>query len=225
MKKPFLLVLVFICIVKSTLSQPADSTTYKPVISAEALNVLYIGLKNPVSVSVPGYLPSQIRVEASAGNITGDSGNYVISFPYDIDKKFRDMVLYVYITDKDSVRKTAGSKRFLIRHLPRPVLFYGHVAGGDIRVEEALMTDFLRIECGGFNFEYNSYEITKFEFVLAPMNGRAKFAKANSGQLTQEMKEMMKDIAPGDRLFFVNTFARIGENKERRVPDLVLTVR
>jgi hypothetical protein len=43
------------------------------------MNVFYIGLPNPVSVSAPGIAKDKVHVSISAGEISGNGGNYVVN--------------------------------------------------------------------------------------------------------------------------------------------------
>jgi gliding motility-associated protein GldM len=58
---------------KYTVSPPMAS------VAATKMNVFYKGLDNPVSVSVPGYPPSQLIVSGSGPiSVSGANGNYIV---------------------------------------------------------------------------------------------------------------------------------------------------
>src|SRR5690606_33215240 len=46
------------------------------VVSPDKMNVLYIGVNNPVSVSAPGTPTDKIKVSMSGGSISGSAGKY-----------------------------------------------------------------------------------------------------------------------------------------------------
>ena len=50
------------------------------------------------------------------------------------------------------------------------------------------------------------------------------FAKSRSNYLTPEMKGFLKDLKKGDRLIFVNIWARLDNGTEIRMGDMILTV-
>ncbi|QVY64970.1 gliding motility protein GldM [Polaribacter sp. Q13] len=57
----------------SVIPQPGDA-----VVSADKMNVVYRGLDNPISVSLPGVSDHNLRVSASGGKLTGGKGKYSI---------------------------------------------------------------------------------------------------------------------------------------------------
>ena len=82
MKKLYFLPFLILLLSLQIHAQLKDSQLkYKAVISAEAMNVIYAGIDNPVSVAVPGYFSNQLSVSINYGEIRGDSGNYIIAVP------------------------------------------------------------------------------------------------------------------------------------------------
>jgi len=55
--------------------QPLDLTS-KAIISLDKMNMLYIGLDNPLTVSAPGVDPKDLRLTISQGSISGSNGKY-----------------------------------------------------------------------------------------------------------------------------------------------------
>ena len=46
------------------------------VVSPDKMNVLYIGVPNPVSVSAPGVPKEKLHVSMSSGSLSGSAGQY-----------------------------------------------------------------------------------------------------------------------------------------------------
>ncbi|WP_166384457.1 gliding motility protein GldM [Polaribacter sp. 11A2H] len=57
----------------SVIPQPGDA-----VVSADKMNVVYRGLSNPISVSLPGVSDNNLRVSASGGSLSGGNGKYIL---------------------------------------------------------------------------------------------------------------------------------------------------
>ena len=57
----------------SVIPQPNDA-----VVSADKMNVVYRGLDNPISVSLPGISENAIKVTANNGRMTGSGGSYML---------------------------------------------------------------------------------------------------------------------------------------------------
>jgi gliding motility-associated protein GldM len=57
----------------SVIPEPGDA-----VVSADKMNVVYRGLDNPISVSLPGVSDNNLKVSATGGNLSGNNGKYSI---------------------------------------------------------------------------------------------------------------------------------------------------
>jgi len=57
----------------SVIPQPGDA-----VVSADKMNVVYRGLSNPISVSLPGVSDNNLRVSATGGSLSGGNGKYIL---------------------------------------------------------------------------------------------------------------------------------------------------
>ncbi|MGC4103363.1 N-acetylmuramoyl-L-alanine amidase [Ferruginibacter sp.] len=56
---------------------PAVINNAPAVISVDKMNVLYIGVDNPVSIAAPGIAPQDVQLSISQGSITGGNGKYI----------------------------------------------------------------------------------------------------------------------------------------------------
>jgi hypothetical protein len=61
-----------------TFSQDYMVARPSAVVSPDKMNVLYIGVPNPVSVSAPGVPTSSLNVSMSGGSISGSGGHYTV---------------------------------------------------------------------------------------------------------------------------------------------------
>ena len=71
-----LLALIFAIVVSFDISAQTNSG---PVVSADNMNIFYIGVDNPVSVAVPGVLSDKLKVTISEGSISGSNGKYTVN--------------------------------------------------------------------------------------------------------------------------------------------------
>tara|TARA_R110002124_G_scaffold235776_3_gene401052 strand:- start:10 stop:1545 length:1536 start_codon:yes stop_codon:yes gene_type:complete len=82
------------------------------VISADAMNVVYRGVDNPVSVSLPGVSNNNLKVTATGGNIISSGSSYIIKAG-----KGSDMTINVGAT-LSSGKKINSSKKFRVKDIP-----------------------------------------------------------------------------------------------------------
>ncbi|MBP7260868.1 MAG: gliding motility protein GldM, partial [Bacteroidia bacterium] len=103
-------------------------TAFKGVatISADKMNVLYVGLENPVSVSVPGTSPDQLIVTASGGaKLSGSKGKYNISLS---PGGAREVEISASIKSKDGSVKKIESKKYRVKDVPSPTPMIGAIS-------------------------------------------------------------------------------------------------
>lgn len=95
-------------------------------ISADELNVFYVGLDNPISVAVAGVDSRNVIVSASAGNLQAiGGGRYKVLFPA---RTTNESIISVSAKMGDGRVVNMGSKKFKIRNVPRPVFRAGGVS-------------------------------------------------------------------------------------------------
>jgi gliding motility-associated protein GldM len=91
----------------SVIPEPGDA-----VVSADKMNVVYRGLDNPISVSLPGVSDNNLSVSATGGSLSGNKGKYSI-------KPGAGGVATINVSAKLSSGKTVNSKAiFRIKDIP-----------------------------------------------------------------------------------------------------------
>ncbi len=82
------------------------------VISADAMNVVYRGVENPVSVSLPGVSNNNLKVSATGGKITPQGSKYIIT-----PGAGTEMTVNVSAT-LSSGKKVNSPKKFRVKDIP-----------------------------------------------------------------------------------------------------------
>ncbi len=91
----------------SVIPEPSNA-----VVSADKMNVVYRGLDNPISVSLPGVGGNNLKVSASGGNLTGSRGKYSI-------RPGAGNTAVINVSAKLSSGKTVNSKKtFRVKDIP-----------------------------------------------------------------------------------------------------------
>lgn len=91
----------------SVIPEPSNA-----VVSADKMNVVYRGLDNPISVSLPGVSDNNLSVSATGGSLSGNSGKYVL-------KPGAGNTAVINVSAKLSSGKTVNSKAtFRIKDIP-----------------------------------------------------------------------------------------------------------
>lgn len=128
-------------------------------ISATNMNVFYIGVDNPLAISVPGANSKDI-----VATISGAGGTL---------KKVKDGEYTVKVTKQETcqinVRAKMGGKemdmgtmKFRTKQIPKPIAMVGKLQGGRIEKEVLASYGGLRVEKGDFDFPVQ-YRIASFK--------------------------------------------------------------
>jgi gliding motility-associated protein GldM len=197
-------------------------------ISADAMNVFYVGLDNPVSVSVPGYRPNQLSVSCSGGNIISKGGSQYIVKP---NKNARTATINVSAKSEGGGAKQMGSKKFRVKSVPKPTPYLGAKAGGEITKAELKLVNGLSIRLEGFAFEGLRYQATEYEFIYQPRAGDPRILQERGQRFSRDIQSIISGVRPGDRIIISNIKARgVGDKAggigEVNLPSgIVLTVK
>lgn len=109
----------------SVIPEPSNA-----VVSADKMNVVYRGLSNPISVSLPGVGDNNLNVSAAGGSLTGSRGKYIL-------RPGGGNVATINVSAKLSSGKTVNSKAtFRIKDIPAAM---GSVRGqyGTVRMPKS----------------------------------------------------------------------------------------
>ena len=85
------------------------------------MNVLYIGVDNPISVGVPGVNPSGVRATMSGGTIRRSGKDWVAR----VTKKGKATIV-ASATMSDGTARRMGQMEYRVKQLPKPEAKWGY---------------------------------------------------------------------------------------------------
>ncbi|MCR4828346.1 MAG: hypothetical protein K5864_02680 [Bacteroidales bacterium] len=174
-----------------------------PVAVAELtkMNVVYAGIDNPISVSVPGVASKDVVPTIASGNATirkdaGD-GNYIINAT-----KIGKVTLNVS-AKVDGQTKHMGSKEIRVKRIPTPTLKIGNYKSGDqVMKAEITANPVLRAAMEDFDFQLPALKITSFTFNV---QGSGALDLTGSGnRLTPEMISRINNAKRGQKVYITD---------------------
>ncbi len=187
------------------------------VISADKMNVVYKGVQNPLSISVPGIPDTKIHVSAP-GIRKVKAGKYVMDVT---SYKGRTVDIVVSWTLPNGQKKS-DRKTFRVKNIPRPV---GTISGQDGFVKLPKRN----IEIGtvgaslpDFDFDVKLV-VTGFDF-KAP--GQPTIRVAGT-KLNQRAKSALRRVKKGQTVQIFNIKARLANNKTyqlKKVSPVIIEV-
>ncbi|MES2267634.1 MAG: gliding motility protein GldM [Bacteroidota bacterium] len=199
----------------STTPQTYQVARPSAVVSPDKMNVLYIGVPNPLSVSAPGIPKEKLRVSVSGGSISGSAGHYTATV---------NTIGTATVTVSGEISgktQTLGSTLFRVKRIPDPKAMFAGKSGGktsaaNIRAQDRL---FAKLE----NFEFDAkFNVTRFNLVIIKPRQDAVSYTATSGELSGPMRAAMGSVTPGTTVVFQDIIAVGPDGTQRGLDGIVL---
>lgn len=179
------------------------------VVSADKMNVFYIGVNNPVSVSAPGIAKESLRVSMTNGSISGSNGKYTVK----VSKPGEAVVSVSAKTPSGEVR-TIGSTKYRVKTIPDPTVKFGGKTGGKLSTVALKQQNRIFPALEDFDFDAK-FTIQSFHLVIVKPRADAQIYRGSGNVLSGEMQQAMSTIVPGTRIIFDDIIA-VGPDGVRR---------
>ena len=198
-----------------------DSWTYEVgsrsvAVSADKMNVFYMGVDNPLTVSASGVSSNDVRVNFTGGITGSGSGsNYIV-------KGTKPGPAKVTVTAKG---KSLGTFDFRVKRIPDPVARLGKksdgtMGNGEFKAQRGVIP-FLD------NFDFDAKcQIQGFKLVRVPKRQDAITAVNQGGSFGAEAQRLVRAATPGDTYYFRDIKGRCpGDQAGRNLNSMVFTIR
>jgi gliding motility-associated protein GldM len=186
-------------------------------VSATKMNVFYIGVDNPVSISAGGVSPDQINASITNGTIARNGGGWVVrpatvgSASVSVNAKLGDRM------------KSMGAEEFRVKNVPNPEAFIANVNSGSVSKDLVLASGAI-IPRMPADFEFNlNFMVIGFKF-SGNRKGDIIDYTANGNSLTPQMKDFIKGARRGEKIILEDIFAKGPDGKSRKLNSIVLTL-
>jgi len=186
-------------------------------VSATKMNVFYIGVDNPVSISAGGVSPDQINAGISNGTIARSGGEWVVR-PATPGKA--SVTVSAKLGDR---MKNMGAVEYRVKYVPSPEAFIANIPGGSVN-KDVLLASGAIIPRMPPDFEFNlNFTITSFKF-SGNRKGDIYDYTSNSGVLSPQMKDFIRGARRGDKIILEDIYAKGPDGKNRNLKPIVLTL-
>ncbi|HXU27033.1 MAG TPA: gliding motility protein GldM [Bacteroidia bacterium] len=168
-------------------------------VSADQMNVFYVGVPNPVSVSAAGVSPTDLIVSPTGGGVRSTSkGAGVFEFNFSSPGE-----CVVNVSSKNpggTGSKSQGSKKFRVKPLPPPLTTVGGFSGSiDMKKSQLSTIGGVGAQAPGFDFKAN-FIVTGFE-ITGSVKGQTKIATCTGNSLSADAKAIIMGAGPGSKIF------------------------
>jgi gliding motility-associated protein GldM len=194
------------------------SATYmvaKPsaVVSPDKMNVLYIGVPNPLSVSAPGVAKESMKVSMSGGSISGSGGHYTATVSSIGTAKV------TVFGDKGMV---LGTSDFRVKRIPDPKPQFAGKSGGNTSAANLRAQDRVFAKLENFDFDAK-FNVTRFTLLVVKPRQDAVIYSASGSELTGAMRAAMNTVTPGTTVVFKDIIAVGPDGTQRGLDPIVIS--
>jgi len=189
------------------------SSTYTVIepmatVSATMMNVLYAGIDNPISISVPGVTMGDISATMTNGTLTR-SGDHWIARPAGVGKE----AVVTVTANMDGRSVNVATSRFRIRKLPDPTAYIAitdaegnpaHYKGGRPIAKAALIAApglEAAIDDGLIDTKFN---VVSFQTVFFDSMGNAMLENSQGAAFSPNQKNRFRNLKRNARFFITN---------------------
>ncbi|MEZ4978385.1 MAG: GldM family protein [Chitinophagales bacterium] len=181
-------------------------------ISPTMMNVLYIGVDNPISIAVNGAKSdADVRASISQGTLTKNgNGQYIakVNTP-----GIASINVSANVNDKN---ESFAPMEFRVMNIPDPkISLCGFVLKNKMQKSEILACNGLIAQTQDFVFE-SKFEVVSFDVIIR--NAVQTVKQTNSGPIyNQEVMNMLNNLAKKDVLVFDNILVKDPAKKNRKI--------
>ncbi|MBN1187513.1 MAG: hypothetical protein JXB49_34875 [Bacteroidales bacterium] len=186
------------------------------------MNVLYLGIDNPIKIAVSGYKASEIDVSIDNGRITGSNGSYIINPAH-------QGTAIVKVSNKG---KTIQSSEFRVKRIPDPHVVLELNEGGvtrtvnDGQISKVDLMDAsgLKVSLGGSDLDL-VFEVVSFvASTTMPDSTTIREEISHSDKFSETQIELFKSLIENQKLIFEEIMVKGPDGIERKLSPMVFTI-
>jgi gliding motility-associated protein GldM len=189
-------------------------------ISPTNMNVLYIGVNNPISISVTGVPAENIVPTISAGmlRLNPDRKGWTATVPAGA----KQATISVSVRTEGSL-KPMGSENFRVKTVPDPTPRIGGKKEGFITRSKLVEAGKISISMpSDFEFDY-AFEVVSFKMSMTKGFTDYQF-ESKSAELTNEMIQEIRKTNRGQMIFFEDIVVKAPEGSNRTISPIMITI-
>lgn len=188
-------------------------------ISPTKMNVFYIGVENPVDISVAGGAPSEVIATLSGGGniVNKGQGHYIVNV-----KSGNECSVNVALKTKTG-SKSMGSMKFRVKKVPSPQASYAGVVGdGKVSKGELLSAGGVIPKLEDFVFDL-PFPVVSWNMSVFINGGYADYSATGPGA-TAAMKEVLNKVKAGQKVLIEEVKVKCPEGV-RKITGCVLKIK
>lgn len=194
------------------------ATAQNVAIANAKMNVVYIGVENPMEIAVSGYPAEAIRVKVEQGTITGENGkyNWTVTTP-------GTATISVNVNENGK-EKEIYSMQYRVKRIPDPV---AKVGDGDPMMTVGYIQAQLGVQAILENFDFDAVcEVESFVMTVVRPQADPVDVNNKGGDFEAAAKRLIAMLEPGSIIYIENIKAKCpGDLAVRKVNSIVIKVK
>jgi gliding motility-associated protein GldM len=191
----------------------------------DKMNVFYIGVPNPVTVSAAGYSMEDIELSIPGSDAVITKGDALGK--YDVSMKTQGKVMAIINARTKEGLKQVGAQEIRVKFIPDPV---AEVLGesGSISIPSNRIKVAPGINAKLYNFDFDvRFLVTNYEFTYLQKRQDPVGPIAVTGysfSSNSRVADLIAKSKPGDKIFLENIKARGPDGKPRKLNTIIITI-
>ncbi len=185
------------------------------VVSPEKMNVMYIGVDNPMAISAAGFPNEKVKASMSQGSLKANgNGKYTAK----VTKQGKATVSVS--AQVDGKMKQLGTAEFRVKPVPDPVAKVGNSKGGATKTSTFKVQRGLIAALENFDFDVR-FNIVSFMMTYSAARQDLVDARTTGPLFDSKMQGFIKRSKPGDIFYFDEIRAKGPDGTTRKLPSIV----
>ncbi|MGC8802771.1 MAG: gliding motility protein GldM [Bacteroidales bacterium] len=188
------------------------------VVSPTKMNVFYLGVDNPIEISVPGVPADKVFPSINNGTIVKEGKGFIV-------RPARSGAAEVTVmAEIEKTRKLMGSKQFRVKVVPDPVAKVAGIKGAG-GIEKAVLLAQTGVVAEMENFDFDlSFRVTEFK-VSVNIGGFSNDKISKSNRFTEEQFSLIRQANRGQKVYIEDIKAVGPDGSTRLLGSIALTIK
>lgn len=190
-------------------------------VSADKNNVFYLGLDNPITVTVENCSCNDLVVKTDNGEVTGKGCQLIFR-----GKEYGRAAIMVYKKAGNKL-KEIGSNAFRVKKIPPPVFRigpYGHSYDRKARSVVMANQQYVRAELDGFDFDARFAIDSFWVKIFYNDSCKTKSFFNTTGKISQAVLDAFSVLKEEDVVIFHKIYAKGPDGLQWQLDPLILTI-
>lgn len=201
-------------------AEPSGLPVRRAAVEALKMNVLFIGVDNPIRVAVEGVSSSELEITlVGEGSVSGQNGEYQVRVTTPGEVKIRVM------HKQSGGGRLITEQKYRVKRIPDPQPYLdGTYRSGTYVAEQMKLMKSLDVRLPNFDFDAEC-AVVGFEVTYLPKNSDPVSRMNHQNLFNADILAWMKQTSPGDRYYMDDIMVMCpGDTEPRNIGGMVFKV-